>query len=187
MSPAGLHFEAETPLGRHRRNRRGLRRFGLGAGLSEALAPGAHPDVIMNGARARADAKAFAQRGGDLPVRPAALTQLADQLRIGLQFAAWRPRTGFGEKGGDLFIQAHVWSRASTVRLCSIVSGRYSGMFGDVRRVLGLRAVRTRIYPNSVRVCSASFGGAQAALDILRLGKSLRSEDPLTTCVRERT
>jgi hypothetical protein len=129
----------------------------------------ADPHEVMDGAWAGPDIESLGQGGGDLPIRPAALAQLAYQFRAGLKLAAGWPGVSLGKEFGDLVIEVHALAGASTVRLCSGLFGGYSGKFGNVRRLLPARAERTRICPNSVRFCSGLFGSCDSSQDILRL------------------
>ena len=158
MRPAGLHFVAKAPREISRRLCRGSRRFSRGLRLPGLRLMSADPQKVMDGAWTGPDAESLGQGGGDLPISPAPLAQFADQFRAGLKLAAGRPGVGLGEKFGDLVIEIHALAGASTVRLCSGLFGGYSGKFGNVRRLLPASAERTRICPNSVRLCSALFG-----------------------------
>lgn len=170
MSPVGLHFDVEPWwLAGRWCGCIGLWVLGLGPLNFRSGPPCADLGEIVDRARARRNGEPLAQGVSNLPERPAPLAQLADQLRVGFKLAAGGPGIGVGEEIGDLVIEVHIPVEASTVRLCSGSFGGYSGKFGHVRRLFAARAEWTRIYPNSVRLCSGLFVAAQAALDILRL------------------
>ena len=172
MTPAGLHFDVE-PWWFAGRWCGSTELCGLGLGpLSLRSGPvGADLGEIVDCAWACRNGESLAQGVGDLPERPAALPQLANQIRVGFKLAVRGPGICVGEEISDLVIEVHIPVDASTVRLCSGLFGGYSGKFGHVRRLFAARAEWTRINPNSVRLCSGLFGAAQVALDILRRKK----------------
>ena len=169
MSPNCLRFTGEPIFGVRWRGGLGLRAVGMGRPNFRFSTAGADLGEIVDRAWARRNGEPLAQGVSDLLERPAPLAQLADQVRIGFKFAAGGPGIGAGEEFGDLVIEAHARTGASTVRLCSGSFGRYSGKFGNVRRLFAARAERTRICPNSVRLCSGLFGSCDSSQDILRL------------------
>jgi len=170
MNLAASDIEVESSLLRHR-TRPGRLRCPECGQLLRSGPPGPDSDKVVDRARTGRDAKLFSEGNGDPSVRPAPLAKPADQVRIGLKLALGRPVIGLGEEICDLVIEVHAPADTSTVWLSSGPFGGYSGKFGHVRRLFAARAEWTRIYPNSVRLCSALFGAAQAALDILRLQK----------------
>jgi len=170
VTPAGLHFDVEPWWFAGRWcGSTGLcvLEFGLLSFRSGPLS--ADPGEIVDRARTGRNGEPLAEGVGNLPERPAPLAQFADQLCVGFKLAACGPGIGIGKEFSDLVIEAHAPASVSTIRFCSDSFGGYSGKFGHVRRLSIARAEWTRIYSNSVRLCSGLFGSCDSSHDILRL------------------